>query len=164
MVFKNLLVSGPSQFVLKDMKANIDNKTFDFNLELPQLDFKGDYSLALKLFVKISGTGKFKGQFKNSIAKVTAIGTTTGDLTQFNLNVKLKVDYAHFQMESLLLSSFGNKLINDNYKVFLRELVPGLEDSLSSIFSDIVNTLLKTSTYEEMFPACPELQEDILEK
>lgn len=30
-------------------------------------------------------------------------------------------------MESLLLSSFGNKIINDNYKMFLEELVPGLE-------------------------------------
>lgn len=55
-------------------------------------------------------------------------------------------------MESLLLSSFGNKLINDNYKIFLEELVPGLEDSLSRIFTDIVNSILYDSTYEEMFP------------
>lgn len=54
-------------------------------------------------------------------------------------------------MESLL-SGFGNKLINDNYKMFLEELVPGLEASLSKQFSDIVNIILKESTYEEMFP------------
>lgn len=72
--------------------------------------------------------------------------------TEFELNVKLKVDYAHFQLESLL-SSFGNKLINDNYKIFLEELVPGLEESLSRTFSTIVNNILKDSTYDEMFPA-----------
>lgn len=65
--------------------------------------------------------------------------------------MKLKVEYASFEMESLL-SGLGNKLINDNYKMFLDELVPGLEASLSRQFSDIVNIILKDSTYEEMFP------------
>lgn len=92
----------------------------------------------------------------NSLAKVTAVGyeVTNEDsskLTQFDLKVKLKVDYAYFQMESML-SGIGNKIINDNYKIFLDELVPGLEDSLARIFADIVNTILKESTYDEMFP------------
>lgn len=134
--------------------ANVDNKTFNFDLELPFLEFKGDYSLTFKLLIKISGNGKFKGAFKNSLARVVATGRPSEieGRTDFNLNVKLKVDYAYFQMESLLLSSFGNKIINDNYKVFLEELVPGLEKSLSRIFSDIVNNILADSTYEEMFP------------
>lgn len=55
-------------------------------------------------------------------------------------------------MESLLLSTLGNRLINDNYKMFLEELVPGLEVSLSRIFTEIVNNILHDSTYEEMFP------------
>lgn len=117
------------------------------------MEFKGDYSIALKLLVKLSGTGKFKGSFKNSVAKVTALGETTEEKTVFKLKVNLKVDFAVFQMESLLLSGFGNKIINDNYKMFLEDfLIPGLEDSLSRIFSDIVNNILKNSTYEEMFP------------
>lgn len=88
---------------------------------------------------------------ENSLAKVTAEGKSSEGITEFNLKVKLKVDYAYFHMESLL-SGFGNRLINDNYKLFLDELVPGLEESLSQIFSDIVNSILKDSTYEEMFP------------
>lgn len=91
---------------------------------------------------------------ENSIADVDAIGKSSEreGYTEFQLKVKLKVDYAYFQMESLLLSSFGNKLINDNYKIFLEELVPGLEDSLSRIFTDIVNGILYDSTYDEIFP------------
>lgn len=92
---------------------------------------------------------------ENSLAKVTALGREiseeSGKRTEFDLKVKLKVDYAYFQMESML-SGIGNKLINDNYKIFLEELVPGLEDSLARIFADIVNTILKDSTYDEMFP------------
>ena len=63
-------------------------------------------------------------------------------------------------MESML-SGIGNKIINDNYKIFLDELVPGLEDSLARIFADIVNTILKDSTYDEMFPETQEKAEEI---
>lgn len=55
-------------------------------------------------------------------------------------------------MESLLFNDLGNKIINENSKLFLEELIPGLEDSLSRTFSDIVNEILKDSTYDEMFP------------
>jgi hypothetical protein len=69
---------------------------------------------------------------ENSLASVAALGTTTQDLTVFKLKVNLKVDYAHFHMESLLLSGFGNKIINDNYKMFLEEfLIPGLEGKVA---------------------------------
>ena len=81
--------------------------------------------------------------------------------TQFDLKVKLKVDYAYFQMESML-SSIGNKIINNNYKSFLEEIVPGLEDSLARIFADIVNSILKDSTYDEMFPETGEKEEENL--
>lgn len=82
------------------------------------------------------------------MAKVFASGTTVGERTIFSLKVNLKVDYFNFQLESMI----GNKIINDN-RVFLEEfLVPGLEERLSQIFSDIVNNILTASTYEEMFP------------
>lgn len=45
------------------LRANVENKSFSFDLELPFLEFKGDYSLAVKLLVKITGNGKFKGAF-----------------------------------------------------------------------------------------------------
>jgi hypothetical protein len=69
----------------------------------------------------------------------------------------MKVGHAQFHLENLfdnesILNKIGNKIINDNYEIFLKELVPGLEDNLSRIFSDIVNGILKDATYEEMFP------------
>lgn len=52
----------------------------------------------------------------------------------------MKVSYAQFQLENLFnndsfLNKIGNRVINDNYEVFLNELVPGLEESLGKIFS-----------------------------
>jgi Haemolymph juvenile hormone binding protein (JHBP) len=149
-----------------NFSANLSDKNFHFDLELPLLEFNGDYSIALKLLVKITGSGKFKGSFsmfnfikiskifskfflsEKSLAKVFAQGTTEDDRTIFKLKVNLKVDHFNFQLESMI----GNKIINDN-RIFLEDfLVPGLEDSLSQIFSNIVNNILKSSTYEEMFP------------
>lgn len=43
--------------------ANVPNKTFNFDLELPYLQFSGDYTLALKLLLKISGNGRLRGSF-----------------------------------------------------------------------------------------------------
>lgn len=48
-------------------RADVPNKTFNFDLQLPVLEFKGDYSIALKLLIKISGTGKFVGSFSEEI-------------------------------------------------------------------------------------------------
>lgn len=69
----------------------------------------------------------------------------------------MKVSFAQFHLENLFdndsfLNKIGNKIINDNYELFLSELVPGLEVSLGTIFSDIVNGVLKNATYNEMFP------------
>jgi Haemolymph juvenile hormone binding protein (JHBP) len=90
----------------------------------------------------------------DSIANVFATGELKEgtDRTIFTLIVKLKISHAHFKMESLPLSTLGNRIINENQKLFLEELIPGLEDSLSRTFSDIVNEILKDSTYDEMFP------------
>lgn len=140
------------------------------------MQFSGDYTLALKLLLRISGNGRFKGSFSEShkardsfsllhfhflsnfldesLAHVVAHGVLKqeSERTLFTLKVKLQVSHAHFKMESLPFNDLGNKIINENSKLFLEELIPGLEDSLSRTFSDIVNEILKDSTYDEMFP------------
>ncbi|CAO1314672.1 unnamed protein product [Diamesa serratosioi] len=113
--FKNLLVSGPSNFILKNMKANIDNKTFNFELGLPLLDFTGDYSLNIKIILfEIKGKGTLSGKFKNSFAKVQTIGFTENidgiEYVRFRLTVKLKIDYAFFHMDNLFN---GDSILND---------------------------------------------------
>lgn len=37
--------------------------SFNFDLELPNLEFIGDYSIALKILIKLSGNGKLQGIF-----------------------------------------------------------------------------------------------------
>lgn len=50
------------------------------------------------------------------------------------------------------LSEIGNQFVNENSELFLGEIIPGLEKSLSKTFLDIANGILKDVTFDEMFP------------
>ncbi|KAG5675666.1 hypothetical protein PVAND_005553 [Polypedilum vanderplanki] len=157
--FKNLSVFGPSKFNVLNLNTNITQMQFDFDLELPSLEFFGDYSIVLNILIKFRGKGKLKGLFKNCKTHVKANAKIIDEQNhmEFTLDVKMKVSYAQFELQNLFdndsfLSKLGNRIINDNYEIFLNELKPGLEKSLGKIFSNIVNNILKNSTYDEMFP------------
>lgn len=73
------------------------------------------------------------------------------------IQVRINIPDAKFHLDNLfngdpVLNQLGNRVVNENSEIFLAELVPGLETSLASIFTDIVNEILKETTYEEMFP------------
>lgn len=73
------------------------------------------------------------------------------------LTLKVTVGGAKFRLENLFngdrtLGEIGNTVINDNSKLFLEELIPGFEKSLSKTFLEIANDVLDNVTYDEMFP------------
>lgn len=51
-----------------------------------------------------------------------------------------------------VLGEVGNQFINENSQLFLSEIIPGLEKSLAKTFTEVANSILKTTTYDEMFP------------
>lgn len=73
------------------------------------------------------------------------------------LNMKVSVGGAKFRLENLFngdrtLGEIGNTIINDNSQLFLEELIPGFEKSLSKTFLEIANDILTDVTFDEMFP------------
>lgn len=48
---------------LRFCSTNIGQMSFSFDLELPNLEFTGDYSIALKVLIKLTGNGKLQGIF-----------------------------------------------------------------------------------------------------
>lgn len=74
-----------------------------------------------------------------------------------NLTLKVTVGGAKFRLENLFngdrtLGEIGNTIINENAQLFLEELIPGFEKSLSKTFLEIANDVLDDVTYDEMFP------------
>lgn len=76
------------------------------------------------------------------------------------LDAKLQIAKSMFNLHNLFngastLNEIGNQFVNENSELFLSEIIPGLEKSLSKTFLDIVNVILKNVTFNEMFPDTP---------
>jgi Haemolymph juvenile hormone binding protein (JHBP) len=73
------------------------------------------------------------------------------------IQTKIKIGTGQFYLHNLFngdatLEQLGNQVINENSKIFLDEIIPGLEKSLSERFTGIVNNIMKSVTLDEMFP------------
>lgn len=162
--FSDLLVSGPSKFQIDNLKVNLEKLTFDFNIYLPRLSFRGKYDLKIKLLLlNIAGTGDLKGVLENSRARVKLYCERYNkDGQQYmrvkRLVVKIQIENGQFDMKDLfngdpVLSQVGNQFINDNSRLFLDEITPGLERSLSETFKNTANEILQLATMDDIFPA-----------
>jgi len=163
-VFTNLLVNGPTLFVVDKLKADIPNLAFDFTVYLPKLNFTGDYTLKMRLLLfNIHGQGKITGTFLNSIGIVRLRGQLVNrngveNTVKFNtLDMKIQVGKAKFQLDNLfngdpVLGQVGNAFVNENSELFVAEMIPGLQNSLSKSFLDIVNVIMRDVTFDDIFP------------
>lgn len=71
--------------------------------------------------------------------------------------MRTSVGNARFHLENLFngdptLGQIGNTVINENANLFVDEMTPGIEKSLSKTFLEIANDILTDVTFDEMFP------------
>lgn len=183
-VFSNLLISGPSKFQIEKLKwvklrisrafrlyykfyfhrASVgDTLKVDFIISLPKLEYKGKYSLKMRiLLLDISGRGDMTGTLVNTKARIKIRGNKYQKNGQTYLkfekfNVKAQVADGTFDLQNLfngdpVLGQVGNQFINENSRLFLDEILPGLEKTLADTFTDIANQILTESTFDELFP------------
>ncbi|XP_053672721.1 protein takeout-like [Anopheles nili] len=162
--FSELLVTGPSKFKIDNLKVNIEKLIFDFNIFLPKLSFKGKYDLKIKLLLlNIAGVGDLTGVVENNHARVKLMCEKyMRDGVEYmrvkKMLVRIQIEKGRFDMKDLfrgdpVLSQAGNQFINENSRLFLDELTPGLERSLSDTFKATSNEIMQQATFDEIFPA-----------
>uniref|UniRef100_A0AAG5CUZ5 Hemolymph juvenile hormone binding protein n=1 Tax=Anopheles atroparvus TaxID=41427 RepID=A0AAG5CUZ5_ANOAO len=162
--FSELLVSGPSKFKIDNLKVSMEKLTFDFNIFLPKLSFKGKYDLKIKLLLlNIAGVGDLTGVIENNQARVKLIcekyGTDGKEYIRVKkLLVRIQIEKGRFDMKDLfrgdpVLSQAGNQFINENSRLFLDEITPGLERSLADTFKATANEIMQQATFDDIFPA-----------
>jgi len=162
-VFSNLLVNGPTSFVVEKLKAKVPNLAFDFSVLLPKLNFTGNYALKMRLLLfNLQGQGQATGTLYNSRGIVRLRGqkvdrNATEYVTFNQLDVKIQVGKSKIHLDNLfngdpVLSQVGNAFINENSETFINEIIPGLEKSLSKTFLEMVNVIMKDVTFDELFP------------
>ncbi|XP_039481885.1 protein takeout isoform X2 [Drosophila santomea] len=96
-----------------------------------------------RAFVKIRGSRYLRNG--KEYVKFTKM-TMRIDFEDFKLN------FANLFSGDRILGDVGNKLINNNQELYLKEIVPGLEQGLSKKFLDVANEIIASATFDEMFP------------
>ncbi|XP_014210395.2 protein takeout-like isoform X2 [Copidosoma floridanum] len=158
-----LKVYGPSTFKVQDLKADTDNVKFTFKVGFDRLTFKGKYSIdARLLLLRLAGSGDLSGNFTDYKSDVilTARKIHRNNDTYLSFN-KMKLDITIKSAKVYLSNLFGgdpilgpasNEILNANSAIFLDELRPVLEQSLSDLFTNVANKITRSFTYNELFP------------
>lgn len=159
----DIQVWGPSKFVVRDLKANTDDLSFNFKVAFPSLTFKGKYQIDAKLLLlELSGEGDLEGIFDNydsdTFMKAQKISRNDKVYLHFDkMKINIRIGNAKINLKNLfngdrLLGQISNDIINTNSGLLLEEIKPELEKSLSTVLTNSANKIVETFTYEELFP------------
>lgn len=162
-VVNDVQVWGPSNFIIEELKSDLDNNRFDFKLLLPKLNFNGKYKMDIQvLLLRLQGRGNITGTFKDYACNVTMRGhkEKRGEeeyLLFDPFKVRLRVGQSSIDLTNLfdgdpVLGPATNRVINENSQVFLQEISPVLERSLGELFTEMANRITSKFTYKELFP------------
>ncbi|PZC87299.1 protein takeout-like [Helicoverpa zea] len=162
-VVNDVKVRGPSNFIIEELKSDLDKNRFDFKLLLPKLDFAGKYKMDIQvLLLRLQGRGNITGTFRDYACNVTMRGHKEkigeDEYLQFDpFKVKLRVGQSSIYLTNLfdgdpVLGPATNRVINENSQVFLQEISPVLEKSLADLFTEMANKITSKFTYKELFP------------
>ncbi|XP_058453610.1 protein takeout-like [Malaya genurostris] len=161
--FTKINIYNVSTFKLERIQAKPSNLSFDIALTIPKLNFSGNYALKMKILVlNLQGKGNITGVLSKVRIGFRVRGFTENvngtDYVRFHrLGLRIKVEDGRFALDNLFggdpaLGKIGNQVINENSRIFIDEMIPGLERSLSKTFTGIVNKLLKMATLDDLFP------------
>ena len=65
---------------------------------------------------------------------------------------KSKIELKNLFDNNPTLGLIGNGFISENSEYFVSEIIPSLEKNLSEIFTKAANEIIKSSSFDEMFP------------
>ncbi|KAB0798224.1 hypothetical protein PPYR_09217 [Photinus pyralis] len=158
----NLKVWGPSSFIVTDLKVNLTKNKFVFKTLIPDLYFKGDYSLFVNiLLITIKERGPIEGNSTNYVADVVMRGrkvTVNGEehLKFDKMKLRLSIGNSKLALGNLsatdpIIKEVTDSLITDNSDLFISEIKPTLEMSLAEKLTEIANRITLSFTYQELF-------------
>ncbi|XP_058803113.1 putative beta-carotene-binding protein isoform X2 [Phymastichus coffea] len=158
-----LQVFGPSSFKVRDLKANVDDVKFTFRVSFGKLHFKGKYSIdARLLLLRLQGSGDLNGNFtgyeSDVVLRARKVHRDNGIYLHFEpMKLAISIGSAKVYLSNLfggdpILGPVSNEILNANSAVFLDELRPVLETSLSDLFTNVANKITESFTYDELFP------------
>ncbi|XP_075235678.1 protein takeout-like isoform X2 [Lycorma delicatula] len=162
--FFNVKVKGLSDFIIEDLRADIDNLMVEVKFKAPLLNFEGEYQIRGTIFrVKLNATGIASLTFWNIpfIVNIEADLLKRSDmktyLTVNKLNNTIQIPskaYLKFsnifngdEKQEQILENF----INDNWVSMFKMYKYIPEVGLTEIFKNITNNICRRKSFGELF-------------
>lgn len=159
----NVKAYGCSSYTITSLKVNIDDQTYEFDIEFPLLSIEAQYNVSGKLMMMpINGAGPLYANVTNCKSKTVLKGELyerDGDtyLRYTDLSVHIQIGGGSVKIKNLfhgdkLINDMVNESVNKNLNAFLVELMPVIERTLASTFLKLGNIIVHPYTYKQLFP------------
>ncbi|XP_072383759.1 protein takeout-like [Diabrotica undecimpunctata] len=151
-VYKDIKVYGPSKFIIKDIKVDLEKDKMRIRLFIPRLKVICNYNMEGKIMMMpISGSGKSSSNYTNIDASITIRAEKIEKNNNVYYNVKdfdinFDIGEAEIHFDDLFngdkdLGEAMNMFLNDNWKQIANEIKPVLEDNIAMIFKKFANKI-----------------------
>ncbi|GLV39172.1 uncharacterized protein CBL_06223 [Carabus blaptoides fortunei] len=159
----NMTVRGPSKAIPTYSDIDLDNRRFNFGINLPQLDIKAMYNLKGKILVlPLVGHGAADIVLNNVRTNVkTVISFPFVEGREIFKVENMKVEFAlgsiTVNLENLfngnkILGTTVNNFLNKNALEVVGELSDNIGESLAEIFTDLMNNIFCKIPTDLWFP------------
>ncbi|XP_020289007.1 protein takeout-like [Pseudomyrmex gracilis] len=164
-VYTDIEIQGGTNFILKNIKIDVDRNLIKLKLYLPRLEMTSRYNMHGKiLMLPVRGNGEACGNFTNIDALVTVqaeryesrkTGKTHLRVTEFYMD--FEVGHANVKLNDLFngdgtLSTALNLFLNNNWKIVLAEIKPVLEETVSELFKTFANKIYAKFPLDTLLP------------
>ncbi|XP_023025365.2 circadian clock-controlled protein daywake [Leptinotarsa decemlineata] len=154
---------GCTDYFVRGINVNLDTHLFTLYIDIPKLRIEAHYTVDGKLLVM---PVKGNGNLETNITDIHATAQLTGELYQKDgddylrfptFDLKVDVGGGSVRLENLfngdkVLLGMINDVVNKNFDMFLKELMPIIERSLASEFKNTANAVVESFTYKQLFP------------
>ncbi|XP_050540297.1 uncharacterized protein LOC126904935 [Daktulosphaira vitifoliae] len=166
-IYRNIRVYGPSQFVLKSVKVDLEKEKIRIKVWLPFLRMTADYSIEGRiLMLPISGAGLSEGNYTNIEANVVVQANTIQLKGKKHFNVQdvaidFQIGHASIYLSDLFdgdteLGDAMNTFLNDNWRHVAQEFKPILEETIGDLFKKFANKLYHKFPKDDILPVKPD--------
>ncbi|KAG4080308.1 hypothetical protein HA402_010800 [Bradysia odoriphaga] len=161
---KNLKAYGPSAFKVKKLNIVRWGEEYHFDIFIPDVYVEGTYSVdGQVLLLPIKGSGKFTGNFTTTTGSVKVILSkySSSEIVKIQkIDIKIKLGSGSIKLRNLfngdkVLGEAVNDVINDNFDLLSKDIVPLVERALQRTFKKLTNKISNRYTHAQLFPTAP---------
>ncbi|XP_025415711.1 protein takeout-like [Sipha flava] len=161
--YRNIRVYGPSEFVLKTLKVDLEKMRIRIKLQLPYLRMTANYSIIGNiLMLPINASGISEGNYTNIEANIFVQCNTFKFHNKKHFNVRevaidFNIGHASVYFSDLFpgdseLALEMNNFLNDNWIPVSLEFKPILEETIGNMFKKFANKLYHKYPVDDILP------------